>query len=451
MSIRNTFETARLALAAQSAALNNAGQNVANAGVDGYSRRRLTLQTLPQHTTGMWSRPYGQAQFAPGVGIEGVQRMRDELMEGAARDARAGLGGADEQYRSLSALEGLMGTGQGGTLADVLGQFWNSFSDLANSPTDVGVRRAVMGRATALADTLRGMDDGLKHLSSGLTTDLGDGVGEMNKLLSGIAQLNTTIRRADATGTPDLEAQDRRDQLVDQLSELAPIRIQRDNKTGDYSVVLGGHALVSAGTATHLELNTPVGATPFLTLKGGQTQVAFEDGRVGARLTMLTTTLPGVQTELDAMAADLVGALNGQHTQGTDLDGNPGGDFFDPLGTTARTLRLAITDPRQLAAAGAGLPAGDSTNALALVNLRAPFEQRGISLLSGIGANAQAAEGEALRLDAVTRHMDALAEGVSGVSLDEEMTRLIEHQQAYQAAARVLTTAQDMMDILLAL
>lgn len=449
MSIRNTYQTARLALAAQSAAINNAGQNAANAGVEGYSRRRLTLRTLPQTTGGIWSRPHGQASFSPGVAIEGVRRMRDELMESAARDARAGLGGADEQHRALSTLEGLLGTSKGGALTDVLGQFWNAFSDMADHPTDTGVRRSVLGRATALADTLRGMDDGLKHLSTSLTTDLGDGIKEMNSLLDGIAQLNATTRRASAAGTPDLEAEDRRDQLVNQLADLAPVRVQRGGNSGDYTVTLGGLALVSGDTPMRLALNTPTGLPPYLTLEGTTSQVSFQDGRLGARLSMITETLPGVQTTLDGFAADLVTALNAQHALGSDLDGNPGGDFFDPAGLTARTLRVAVTDPRQIAAATLNQPAGDSGNAHALVNLRDGFERQSIDLLSGIGARVQAAEGEALRLDTAFRHVEALARGISGVSLDEEMTRLIEHQQAYQAAARVLTTAQEMMDTLL--
>lgn len=451
MSIRNTYQTARLALAAQSAALNTAGQNAANAGVEGYSRRRLSLRTLPQAPNGLWSRPHEKAAFSPGVGIEGLRRMRDELMESAARDARSGLGGADEQHRALSALEGLLGTGSGGTLADVAGQFWSSFSDLADNPTDTGVRRAVLGRATALADTLRGMDDGLRHLSGSLTTDLGDGVKEVNSLLDGIARLNTTIRSATMAGTADLESEDQRDKLVGQLAELAPIRIQRDGRTGDYTVNLGGHALVSGDTATHLALDAPANGTPSLRLAGTTAPVAFEDGRIGARLTLLTQTLPGIQSTLDTYAADLVGALNGQHALGTDLDGNAGGDFFDPLGTTARTLRVALTDPRQIAAATAGEPVGDSGNALALGSLRETYERRAIDLLSGVGAQVQSAAGEALRLDTVTQHLSALAHGVSGVSLDEEMAKLIEHQQAYQAAARVLTTAEQMMDTLLSI
>ncbi len=450
MSILRTYQTARLALQAQTAAMNTAGQNVANAGVEGYSRRRLTLQTLPQANNGIWSRNTSMG-LSPGVTVQSITRVRDELLANAARDARAGLGGADEQYRGLSALESMLGTTDAGALPDVLGQFWNSFNDLANSPTDKGVRRAVLGHGKTVADTLHRMDDNLRTLGGQLQEDLGAGLKEANALLDGIARANEAINKARATGAPDLEAEDERDRLVDQLSALAPIRVHRDAAQGDYTISLNNHALVSRTTVTHLELDAPAGGPVALRLQGTNVNVSMQDGRIGARLNLLTTVLPGAQQTLDTFAADLVTALNAQHAQGDDLNGAPGGDFFDPLGVTARTISVALTNPDALAAAATGQPAGDTTNALALAGLRAPFEKGAIDFLSGIGAQVQQAGGETRRLEAVTSHLEALEKGVSGVSLDEEMTRLIEHQQAYQAAARVLTTAQTMMDTLLSL
>ncbi len=450
MSIFRTYHTARTAMAAQSAALNTAGQNVNNVGVEGYSRRRLTMATLAQPNQGLWSRPQGMG-LAAGVAVESITRMRDELLVNAARDARSGLGGADEGHRGLTALESLLGTTSGSALTDVLSDFWDGFAALSDAPTDLGVRRSALGRANALADTLHRMDGDITALATRTQDDLTAGLDDANKLLDGIGAANAAVRRARAAGVPDLEAEDRRDALVDQLSELAGVRVHQDKNNGDYTVTLEGHALVAGDVVTHLGLDAPKGGTPALVLDGTTVAVRTEDGRLGARLSMLTTVLPGARGTLDAFASDLVTAFNAQHAQGDDLNGTPGADFFDPTGTTAASLRVALTDPAALAAAASGQPPGDSSNALGLVGLRGTFEKQAIDFLSGIGQQVQTAEGEAFRLDTVTRHLEALEKGVSGVSLDEEMTRLIEHQQAYQAAARVMSTAQSMMDTLLGL
>ncbi len=73
------------------------------------------------------------------------------------------------------------------------------------------------------------------------------------------------------------------------------------------------------------------------------------------------------------------------------------------------------------------------------------------NLVAGIGASVQQASLQAVGQTAVLDHLAGMEQGVSGVSLDEEMTNLIQYQQAFAASARVLNTAQQMFDTLLAL
>ncbi|MFQ5571896.1 MAG: flagellar basal body rod C-terminal domain-containing protein, partial [Rhodothermales bacterium] len=73
------------------------------------------------------------------------------------------------------------------------------------------------------------------------------------------------------------------------------------------------------------------------------------------------------------------------------------------------------------------------------------------NMLAEIGGEAQRASLRAVGQSAVLDHLAGMERGVSGVSLDEEMTNLIQYQQAFAATARVLNTAQEMMDTLLAL
>ncbi|MBL0124615.1 MAG: flagellar hook-associated protein FlgK [Betaproteobacteria bacterium] len=103
-------------------------------------------------------------------------------------------------------------------------------------------------------------------------------------------------------------------------------------------------------------------------------------------------------------------------------------------------------------------PAGDNRNGLNL----AAFESGGIvdgrtpaqsfaATLANVGSQARAANLDARIQGAVRDDAVAAEQSFSGVNLDEEAARLMQYQQAYQAAAKVIATAQTVFDALLSL
>jgi flagellar hook-associated protein 1 FlgK len=107
-------------------------------------------------------------------------------------------------------------------------------------------------------------------------------------------------------------------------------------------------------------------------------------------------------------------------------------------------------------AAVAGAPARNNGNALALLGLRDEAMVEGetiadayASVLAGVGIRVQGAQASADMSKAIARDAQAARDKLSGVNLDEEAARLIQFQQAYQAAAKVLQVAQQVFDTLL--
>lgn len=103
-------------------------------------------------------------------------------------------------------------------------------------------------------------------------------------------------------------------------------------------------------------------------------------------------------------------------------------------------------------------PAGDNRNALSLaaygsssmIDGRTPA-QTFAATLATVGSQARAANLDARIQGAVRDDAVATEESFSGVNLDEEATRLMQYQQAYQAAAKVIAAAQTVFDALLSL
>ncbi len=452
MSLSNLYSTARRGLLASQAATNATGNNIANAETAGYTRRAVNLRPGAPTPGGLFisSAP----SSGGGVNVEGFGRVRGQLLDLAVRNSRTASGGAGEGAQLLSSLEATLAPDGGEAFLGAIGGFFDAWSDVADAPTDPGVRDALLAAGETLTRTFQNADRQLQAYGEGVQDSLVGTVDEINTVLSEVADLNVIIRTARSQGGDDLDALDRRDLLLDQLSGLAPVSI-RPNENGTVTVAINGMVGVQDGEARPLRVELPPAVSePAVYANGSSRPFTFDatqDGVLGAQLNLLTSALPAARDALDAIAADLVARVNDAHVGGTGLDGATGRTFFDPAGTTARTFALsADLTSADAIAAGTGGP-GDSSVATAIAGFGEEATGAGTKILSGIGARARSAIASAEANDAFSAHAEALRDGVSKVSLDEEMTNLIRFQQSYAASARVLQTAESLFDTLLSL
>lgn len=473
MSINLLLEMSRRSFRSLDAAMNTVGQNIANAGTDGYTRRRVTLQADSLNSTGVWFRPDGNGAVGAGASVQSYERLRDGLLQRSAWQMKNAMSFSEEQHRVLGALQGLFPVGSDGALGQQLSQFWNGWSDLADNPADKGVRLSLRARAAGLASTLNRLDADVARLTTETQATLASGVEDTNRILDKIAELNEVISRANFQGSPNNDAYDQRDNLVNKLMEFASVRVQ-ETSSGALTVTLEGVALVQDTTVQKLELDTNQ-TTPRLFFKGTDRTVnASSDaaGRLGAWLQTMQQDLPNARAALDTLADTLVRQVNGLHTTGYGLNGQTGVNFFHYAqngsveeGVTAASIRLSdeVASDSAYIVSSAGDPAdgdNDSSIALAITGLRdaklfgdasTTAETFVIDLVSDMGARIERAQAQYSSRTASANHLEAMERGVSGVSLDEEMTSLIRYQQSYQASARLLSSVQDMFDILMSM
>jgi flagellar hook-associated protein 1 FlgK len=147
-----------------------------------------------------------------------------------------------------------------------------------------------------------------------------------------------------------------------------------------------------------------------------------------------------------------------------DVQGNVGGDFFDvttTAGNTAALISLNISDTNKIAASSSATRPSDNSNASAIAQLQnksiafatglATFNSYYDSLVSKVGLDVQSAKNTVSQDNAFTQQLTTLRESNSGVSLDEELTNLVKYQRSYQASAKLISTATDMMDTVIGL
>jgi flagellar hook-associated protein 1 FlgK len=191
----------------------------------------------------------------------------------------------------------------------------------------------------------------------------------------------------------------------------------------------------------------------------------FTQGKMGSLLSLRDSQVPDMIERLDQLAQTLVDEVNNQHALGFDLNGAAGGNLFTPIAATAGAAANVQVDaaiaanPRLIAAAAAAntVP-GDNRNAQAMVDLQSTsfaalggftLEDSFLSLVGGIASQAQNAQDQTTFKQALLTQAQARRESVSGVNIDEEMTKLIQFQRAFEASSLLVRTVDSMYQSLI--
>jgi flagellar hook-associated protein 1 len=442
------LEIARRALLAHQAALNVTGNNVANVATPGYSRQKALLVPMPSERT-----PEGM--LGTGVRMEGVQRVRDIFVDTQIRDEMGLAGSWSSRSDLLSRVESILNEPSDNGLGSLLDTFWNSWLDLSNNPEDAAARSVVVQSGEAVASGLRQMDTRIRDIIEATDVDLEQRITHLDSLFDEMATLNAQISRAEVGGGVEANLRDRRDLILDELARTAGAT---SLVRGDGTVVvrLGGRTVVEGNATIPLEVqryNDDGRVRMRIVFATDQSVPSFMSGELAGLMETRDHALPAFLDQMDALAANLVDNVNRLHEAGPSHL-----PFF--RGSKAELLEVTpevAQDPSQINAGSTGDP-GDNDIAVAIAALREqPTMTRGTASIStfyraavaDLGSQAQQASSLSESQDAAVTSLESQRQAVIGVNMDEELTRMITTQKAYEAAARVFTAVSDMLDTLL--
>ncbi len=469
------FEAARKALMAQQRSLDVTSHNIANANTDGYSRQRAELTTTTPYTI-----PGMKGQIGSGVEVSTVVRLREEFADFQFRAENQALGKWETYSQALERVEGIFAEPTSSGLKQAIGEFFNAWQELSKDGGNETVRALVRQRGIAMTDMFHHLNRQLDETRVDLNEGIALAVKDINGIADQIASLNGQIYNSELTGYTANDLRDRRDLLVDKLSSLVNVRVQEDN--GQYSVLVSGTRIVSHTSVVHMEAvpitsGDEAGSGMFelrwvneIGASGSGALVQVTSGQLSGYLEVRSDIRTKYMAELDNLAKAMVQDLNAQHGQGSAyVNGawTTGIDLFDPSTLSAKTIKLTddiLADKTGLAYIAAAVTPtdgstpvrGDGGNALALAQLRHnrgpskdTFEHMYESMLGTLGVQAQYANRLTENQTFLTEQLQHRRESVSGVSLDEEMTNMIKFQHAYNAAARVTTVMDEVLDTLI--
>jgi flagellar hook-associated protein 1 FlgK len=456
-ALNQLMYTARDSLSAQSYGLSVTGQNITNVNTPGYVKRDPLLETraLGTATTGT-------------VTAVGLRRATDVYIERRELTARGSASAASEHDKQLASVESLFNDLGATGMGSALDGLFSSFSALAANPNDPTARGAVLGAADAFASRANAIGNSLSDQKNELFKAAQDTTTQINEKANSIAMLNRRIVAAEAQGEDAADLKDQRNNLLLGLSTLVDIRTIPDDK-GGLIVQASGATLVEGQDARALSVD--LAADGSLKLLSGKTSTS-----PGTEVTQFLTggTLAGIKeardvdlfnvsNKLDKLVFDVANAVNTQHAAGFGQDGQTGRNLFDVPPITlgaARGIRLGAAvagNPAAVAAsADAASVPGGTGNAVALADIwatplsggRTAAETYG-DIVGDIGQRKAAVAQAVDTQNAIKDQVQAMRESVSGVSLDEEMVNLTKYQRAYEAAGRVLTTVDELLQDLI--
>ena len=563
MSLIGALTAGQSALAVQQAAIQVSGNNISNAGNADYTRQTAQLSPSPdqQIQPGIF--------VGTGVNLTSVQRQIDDALEARIRGSISDNSAADTTQQWLSRVESTFNALGTEGLSTAMSNFFNSWSNLANKPQDMGYRQVVLQQGDTLARQFQAERQQLNDLNSNVATELQSQVSAADNLASQVATLNGQIVTEEGgTGGTANNLRDQRDAVLKQLSKLMNIStVAQPN--GVVNVYVGSEALVFNTDSRGVALN-------YQTINGASTpQVVFKTtngvvplgggGEVGA-LSDMQARVTGTVTQVDSLAHNLIFELNKIHASGQGLGGfssvtaanavaDPaaalssttaglpfvpsngsfvvhvtqkasglststlvqvnltGGPTDTSLNSLAASLNgingvtasivsgklqisaatnavdlsfsqdssgalaalginnfytgkdasdiavssTLVSQPQMLAAAKNG-DSADNQTALAIAALATQpvAGLNGTSLndsyqaiINGVASQTAAAKTNAQATLTVMNTLQAQRESLSGVSLDEEAVNLMKQQRAFQGAAKLVTTVNDMMQTVL--
>ncbi|SHN41978.1 flagellar hook-associated protein FlgK [Cryptosporangium aurantiacum] len=450
------ISTALSSLRAQRQGLDVAGQNIANVNTEGYSRQRTEMTAVEgvSNVPTIWAK---QDPVGTGVNVGDITRIRDELLEARVRTEHSHNAFLSGQHDVFENIQTVFKEPSDTGLQARMSSFWSDWQDLSNNPGDDAVRTKVIQQGGAVAGAINDANTQLNTIWKSARTAATSQIADINTATAEIASLNKGIMQAKVGGLPANELADRRDALVLKLADLAGATATL-RESGAVDVSLFGSTLVS-GTASR-DLAPPGGANTLAErLAGNKVGVTFADngqpavvtrGELGSSLESMNTVVPKYATALNEVATALISNVNTIHTAGFDKTGAEGGPFFS--GTDAGTVSMAITEPDEVAASTAANLRLDGGNADALGDLATSGTGPDVTyrqLVADLGVAAKSATLKAETQSTITADLDSSHESTSGVSLDEEMSNLLQYQRAYEAAAKLMNTIDSTLNTLI--
>jgi flagellar hook-associated protein 1 FlgK len=462
--VRSIFDIGVGALTASELSLQTVSNNVANASTPGYSREEAVLDTA----TPM---PSSVGLLGNGVKVSEVRRFTDQYLDDTIQKKNSDLQFQQTSEQYLQQMQSILSEDNSQLTTNITG-FFNAWQDLSTDPASVSPRIEVQAQGENLASSVRTVYSDLTGLQSEINSTVGQEVDNINNLTSELADLNQNIANGGTDGQAN-EYLDQQTALLNQLSgELGIVSFK--DKLGRVTVLTtNGNALVDDSNHWNLQVSDPNATGSFRVnwedSNGNLSDITTKitNGTLGSLLYERDVDAQGFINQLNTLAQTITTQVNQIHQTGYNLNQTTGVAFFTPL-TQNYAAGMSVSndvqnDVNNIASTSSPDQPTDNDIALGIAGLangNLPFTVNGSttqttpvdfasSMESSVGELTQNAQNLATYQTNTMSVLTQQQQSVEGVSLDEELTKLMQYQNAYQASAQLISTADNFLTTVL--
>lgn len=466
MSINRLMNTGVRAMQNNQVAIRTTGHNIANANTEGYSR---------QDASCVAQKPIQQGSLLIGDGAEinRIRRSHDDFLSAQINKESETFGMYKERSALLGSVESIFNEASDDAFSNSMSKMFNSFRQVSANPENTALRTAVLESVKGFVNSTNTMGNNLNKVQENINSKIDATATQINSMAKEIATLNENIGKMEIHGNPANDLRDRRDLLVKNLSKIVDIQTSEDTSTGMLSITIAGAASLVTGpkpnTLTIERASNNAGAIIFnLVVKSASSSMNItknvKKGELAGMLNVRDSIIPEFRDKMEALVYGLSNKMNEIHSKSYDLTSETNNKLFDAvleqknILSSIKLSKDVAEQPKKLAIASRPFEPANNEGSLemsALQNSRFLSENTATagdvfgSLVSTIGIKTNEANSMAKHQSAVLNQLDTFRDSISGVSLDEEAIDLVKYQKAFEASARVIKVADELLETIM--
>lgn len=457
MSIGNLFNISTRTMSVYQRAIDVASQNISNANNADYARQKVILAT--EETQG------GRGM---GVKIQDIARIKNDMLDSQIRKYQSSLSDSNRRSELLKQIESIIAEPSETGLSTYMADFFTSWDKLTTNPTSIQLRNNIVQKATSLSNRFKDTLDGLADVQSVLQKEASLKVEDINSYLKDINTINQKIFESSVRGDKANELKDQSDAIIDKLSKLVNISVQT-NENGASVVNVGGIQGADQNTYTEFEMKIVNGQMRMVSKSDPNSIALLTGGEIFAATDLYSNKIPSYKAAYENLANTFISKVNEIHMKGFTLTqggvSNTGIPFFGELDGSGNVVNAFVdgaivlnnsvkNDSRNIAASDAANNDGNGNTANGIARLtdtKLPelngesLIENYTSILNDFGKDKVLNDNNIQTGDTVMQQLQAQKSSYSGVSIDEEMTNVLKFQRTYDAAAKLIKVADDML------
>ena len=413
----STLNTAKSGMNVSQVAIQTTSHNISNINTPGYSRQRVNQSASSPYSMPGKNSNFGAGQIGTGAQIDDVTRIRNSFYDYQYRSESHQYGNTSVKYEYFKNIEGIFNEPSDTAISSSLNSFFNSWSELSKDPQSSGVKSVVIENGKYLSNSINSAFKRLESLEEGLDKQSEYIIDEVNSMLSQLDKLEKNIKIIQVSGKSPNDFLDQRDQLLDNLSFKLNINDKDVKATLKKAYDANGKVTLDDLTKSGVKISGELEGT--LSMK--QEINKYKDG-----LKQLSNTITSNVNK--AAGQEIFKAKDGEL-----ISINP--EMLQEPEKINVTADIALK-VYELKSEKVNINGKDMT-----INT---FYN---SMIQDLGQSSAAVIRDESNQSKLLENIDSSRSSVSGVSLDEEMISLVQLQHTYSANAKVMSTIDSLLDV----